>query len=257
VDRPADLLYNPAGVTGYFPSFANDNRRIVAGSGGQLLIRDTDTGAEIERLPMPANTVGGSPDWSWINERIVAAVGPSGLENLLPDAGITSGSIMEWRGAPGGGWIGPEVIVARGNGPTLDRPAYSPEGTWIAYNQVGQSGGQGMGNLSTELWIVSAEGGAPLRLERANGGVRLGNSWPKWGPTDRRGRLWLAFSSLRDYGHVLQNTGRDSPTPQLWVTAIDPAAGPGIDPSAPAFWLPYQDTRSGNHIPYWAAYTKQ
>jgi hypothetical protein len=92
----------------------------------------------------------------------------------------------------------------------------------------------------------------PIVLSRANKAPGLSNSWPKWSPT--RGRyLWLAFSSLRPYGVE----SRSSDAPQIWVTAIDPAlARTGVDPSAPAFWLPGQALTSGNHIPYWTVYQK-
>ena len=40
---------------------------------------------------------------------------------------------------------------------------------------------------------------------------------------------------------------------QLWMVAFDPArAAAGMDPSFPAFWLPFQDINSGNHIGQWS-----
>jgi hypothetical protein len=255
VDAPADLLYDPTGVVGYFPSFAPDNQRLVAGSGGDLVVRNSDTGEALNRLPLPEDSVAGSADWSWRDDQIVATLG--GPENILPDVGVT-GAIYKWQ-AVDGVWMDPEPLVQPINGQSLDRPAFSPDSTLVAFNTVGDSGGGGMGNANVDLWIVPATGGDPVRLAEANNGNGQGNAWPKWSPTDRRGRMWLAFSSLRDYGDQLCNTcmGDDSKRPQIWVTAIDPTAEDGIDPSAPAFWLPYQSINSGNHIPYWAAYNKE
>ncbi|MCA9548114.1 MAG: hypothetical protein KC613_27105, partial [Myxococcales bacterium] len=253
IDEPTNLLYDPAGVANYFPAFAPDNVRLVAGGAGQLIIRNSDTGAELDRLPNLDNTVAGQPDWSWQTDKIVGVVGPGGLSNPLPDAGVTGGSLYLWESVDGT-WMDPRPLTLRPNDQRwLDRPAFSPEGTFVAYNSVGEGGGQGMGNANVDLEIIRVDGGNPVPLTRANGGAFNGNSWPKWSPTDRRGRLWLAFSSLRAYGDRLGPGER----PQIWVTAIDPNAEPGEDPSAPAFWLPYQSLRSGNHIPYWAAYTKE
>ncbi len=255
VEAPRNLNYDPAGVAGYFPSFSPDNTRLIAGTGGQLVVRDTDDGTEVERLPMPADRVAGSPDWSWQGDRVVAAFGPSGLSNPLPDVGINQGGIAEWLRQDDLSWAEPNVLVPipPGGENGADRPAYSPEGSWIAFEGRGEDPDEGtQGNASAELWILPAQGGDPIRLDRANQVAGVGNSWPKWAVSDRGGKLWLAFSSLRSYGNVSEGG-----TPQIWVTAIDRDALPGADPSAPAFWLPFQDPESGNHIPYWSVYEKE
>ena len=255
VETPRQFLYDPGGVAGYFPSFAPDNRRLVAGSGGQLLVRDTDTSMEIERLPMPQDRVGGAPDWSWQGERIVAAFGASGLANAIPDVGINAGGLAEWRLQDDGTWTEPELLMPLPMGGELssDRPAYSPDGAWIGFERRGADpDDETAGNPTASLWAMPTGGGDPVRLDRGNGGPGNGNSWPKWAVTDNRGKLWLAFSSLRAYGDV-----KSFGNPQIWVVAIDPEAPPGADPSSPAFWLPFQDPESGNHIPYWAVYDKE
>lgn len=263
IDAPTVLLY-PADAqmtAGYFPSFAPDSLRIVAGSGGRLVIRDADTGAELGEVPRPADTVAGSPDWSWQGDRIAAALGPAGLFNPLPDVGISSGDIAQWQ-LVGGVWQMPTRLVERSDDWWYDRPAYSPLGQWVAYNRIGDDPFGGMEgsqaiNPNTDIWLVSPDGGPPVYLERANGGELLGNSWPKWAPMQGNGRVWLAFTSLRSYGRVLNNQPGIDATPQIWVTGIDPDAPPGSDPSAPAFWMPGQSTQSGNHAPYWAPYEKE
>lgn len=264
VDTPTVLLYDADAqmTAGYFPSFAPDSMQIVAGTGGRLVIRDAETGAETGALPLPPSTVAGSPDWSWQGDRIAAALGPSGLFNPLPDVGISSGDIAQWQ-LQGGVWQMPARLVERSDEWWYDRPAYSPLGRYLAYNRIGDDpfGGGGEGsqeiNPNTDIWLVSPEGGAPVYLERANGGELLGNSWPKWAPLQGSGRVWLAFTSLRPYGRVLPNQPGIDATPQIWVTGIDPEAAPGSDPSAPAFWMPGQSTQSGNHAPYWAPYEKE
>lgn len=257
VDQPADLLYDPTGVAGYFPSWAPDNVQLIGGTNGALVIRNADTGIELDRLPMPESTVGGSPDWSWQGDRIVATVGASGLANPLPDVGV-SGDIYRWQFVDAT-WQMPELLVEKEDNRWLDRPAFSPDGDWVAYNNIGADPNRDddMGNPNQDLWLIDSTGGEPIPLARANREANLGNSWPKWAPHDGQGRLWLAFSSFRNYGHRLRNDQRDYPNPQIWITAIDPAAAArGEDPSGPAFWLPGQNIESGNHIPYWAVYEK-
>jgi hypothetical protein len=61
--------------------------------------------------------------------------------------------------------------------------------------------------------------------------------------------MWLTFSSQRAYGLRLADWQRT----QLWMVAFDPTRiGNGQDPSFPAFWLPFQDINSGNHIGQWS-----
>jgi hypothetical protein len=60
--------------------------------------------------------------------------------------------------------------------------------------------------------------------------------------------MWVTFSSRRDYGLRLAGTNRA----QIWMAAIDPAKAELTDPSHAAFWLPFQDIKTGNHIAQWA-----
>jgi Tol biopolymer transport system component len=152
----------------------------------------------------------------------------------------------------------PETLVPRADDWSNERPAYSPDGRWIAFNRTGPDlDPDDMGNGNSELMIVGSDGGPTVRLDAANGGVGLGNNWAKWSPPTGGRRQWLAFSSRRDYGHRLINEGGVGRTPQIWVTSVDPETLPGADPSSPAFWLPYQSIESGNHIPYWAVFEKE
>jgi len=254
---PRQPFYNTANKIGYFPSFNPTGELVVAGNNGGLVVTDVMTGNEVERLPMPQGHVGGSPDWAWQEDKVVAAYGNTGLENPIPDVGIQLGAIAQWVKADGA-WQQPEVLVEREGDEGNDRPAFSPDGRFIAFQRTGvaQMQGQAMGNASNSLWIIPSAGGVPpLELARANMALNLGNSWPKWAPSGGGGRLWLAFSSFRSYGNKLRQGAE--PRPQLWITGIDPNAAPGSDPSAPAFWLPGQSIDSGNHIPYWAIYQKR
>ncbi len=110
------------------------------------------------------------------------------------------------------------------------------------------------------VFAVSAKGGPPVDLARANGTGRLKNSWPKWSPfkgTYKGGDIyWLTISSARDYGlrvkHTQDGQGNPVGNVQLWLVAFDPAkAAAGADPSFAPVWLPFQSVQSSNHIGQW------
>jgi TolB protein len=97
-----------------------------------------------------------------------------------------------------------------------------------------------------QVWAVTADGARVVQLASASTG---GDSWAKWAAQVymNRGRAlyWFTFSSRREIGL------RPGGTSQIWMAAFDPAAGAEGDPSLPAFWLPFQDPASGNHIAQW------
>ena len=110
-------------------------------------------------------------------------------------------------------------------------------------------------DASAELWVVKADGSAPpIKLDTANIGGGLTNSWPRWAPFsgtygDQHDPIyWLTFSSKRDFGVRLVGAAE----PQIWMTPFFPSrAAAGQDPTAPAFWLPFQDIATSNHIAQW------
>ena len=118
-----------------------------------------------------------------------------------------------------------------------------------------------------------------------NVGNGLTNSWPRWSPalTSYHGHavLWATFSSNRDYGLHLKNSGLDNyyppegpsydqPQPRASRTSsstrtpsrrsgwrgsssIPIASLDATDRSYPAFWLPFQDVTAHNHSAQWVA----
>lgn len=278
IDAPSVPFYPGGQRTAVFPSFAPDGIQLVGVSGGRLQLSSAETGElldgqpgnhepgeedPVDPLPQhPDFAAAGAPDWSWQGEHIVGVLG----QFAVPVAEqVPLGSIGKWTNDRGA-WMAPEVLVERTEERSWDRPAFSPDGRWIAYNGVGDDPGNGgmdgeRINPNLDLWLVDADAEMPpIRLDRANMAELMGNSWPKWAPIQGSGRIWLAFTSLRPYGWVVPNDPLDQdtePQPQIWVTGIDPLAEGGVDPSAPAFWMPGQNTNGGNHAPYWAPYEKE
>jgi hypothetical protein len=127
-------------------------------------------------------------------------------------------------------------------------PTFSPDGAWVLFNRS-MSNHDSYDSPDAQVWVIAKGGGAPIALARARAG---GDSWPKWTPDVQkyRGRslMWFTFSSRRAYGVRLGAGVRA----QIWMAAFDPAAAEkGGDGSFPAFWLPFQDMQSGNHIAQW------
>ena len=139
-------------------------------------------------------------------------------------------------------------------------------------------------NPNARVMLMPAGGGTPIDLANINGAGPLTNSWPRFAPTTQHYKgdtiAWVTFSSTRDYGDVVRNstmvngvmqhlcfppespentsTNKNVTTdpvcsqPQLWMAAINlTKAASGADPSYPAFWLPFQDPKSHNHIAQW------
>ena len=90
-----------------------------------------------------------------------------------------------------------------------------PDGTWIAFARAstsvasswsvaatacnGQNGdGVSYDNPSSSIWVTPATGGTPVRLDSANDGMTLTNSWPKWAPKADGEYLWMCRRPRRD-----------------------------------------------------------
>jgi len=231
-----------------FQVYTPDNKHLITSSAGVLSVRDPVVGTELAQLDTggKATMPDVSPDGSWL-----AFVRPTQHNS---DWIFTGGNIVT---APlSGTALGQSQVLVQGSSAQNNYyPAYSPDGKWIIFNR---STGDSYSDDDAALHVVSATGGAPLELVQANQGLDLRNSWARWSPFvqtyNGHKLLWLTFSSTRDYGTALINSTQPTKqrNPQLWMTAFDPdRAGAGQDPSFPAFWLPFQDMATNNHIAQW------
>lgn len=219
-----------------FFSFSPDNQRIVSSDGRSLVVRSAVDGSGMTTAISNATM----PDWSPDGARVVFA--RPGAASPGPSPGVGGGSIVR---ADTSTWSG-EVVLVPSNGANHYYPSFSPDNQWVAFNRAQSS--DSFDAPDATVWVVSASGGAALPLTAATS--PNGDSWPKWGPLVHSYKdgalLWLTFSSRRAYGL------RGSGTSQIWMVGLDPArAAAGMDPSFAAFWLPFQDAASGNHIAQW------
>jgi WD40-like Beta Propeller Repeat len=154
-------------------------------------------------------------------------------------------------------------------------PSFSPDDKWVLFSRSNCLAGDNAasndinGNVcdsyndyTARSFIVSAAGGTPIELTKANGQGRNSVSWPKWAPfkTASKGGevFWITIGTTRDYGFRAMHTkdaqgNATGGVTQLWLVAFDPArAASGADPSFAPIWLPFQDVLSSNHIGQWA-----
>lgn len=226
-----------------FFTFSPDSSQIMTSNGLSIVLRDAASGNAITD-PLVAN--GAMPDWSPDGDRMVYARPGTAPPCFPPFCGApgVDGASLETMVRSGGTWApGPQLVPPGGQNNYY--PAFSPDGEWVLFNRS-PSNANSMDAPDAQVWVVRATGGAPVHLARASTG---GDSWPKWDVTEYQHRghplFWLTFSSRRAYGLRLAA----STQAQIWMTAFDPTR-PG-DPSAPAFWLPFQEMDSGNHIAQW------
>jgi len=242
----------PVGGTANFASFSPDGNHLLFSDGAKIGWQELYTGSILNASVAASGTM---PDWSPDGEHMVFARPNASLPIANP--GVASGSIesLHFNGA---GWDTPTTLVPF-SGANNYYPAYAPTGDWVIYNRS-PSNADSFSNAAPDadagtkpdgqLYVVPSAGGNAVALDAAN---TPGNcQWPKWAPVLHdyyAGKImWLTFSSDRAYGLRLA-TGAQT---QLWMIGFDPAkAAAGKDPSFTAFWLPFQDMTSGNHIAQW------
>ena len=241
-----------------FQAFSPDENEIITSNGANMVWRNAYNGQPAN--PNPLVTKGTMPDYHPDMTMIVFAR-PEGFM-AFPAPGIDNASLYLLH-RNGTTWGPEELLVKAANGSENNYyPAFSPEGTFVLFNRSAQNNSYLAPDSMT--WVVPTVGGSPIALAKANLNDQVGNSWPKWAPHKQcsRGRriLWYTVSSARDYGLRIQNpplpSDPDAGDPrrwQIWMAAFDfDAALNGEDPSYPAFWLPFQDSGTGNHIAQWA-----
>ena len=225
-------------------SFSGDGAKLLFADEQRIGVQDATSGAILAASVATDATM---PDWSGDGRRLTY-VSATCDGDACTDYGVEGGSVRvaDFDGAA----LSNSTTLASGGNNYY--PSFSPDGAWILYNHA--DGGHSYDNYQAKVQVVPADGGESITLTQASFG---GDSWPKWAPfvqEDRGGqRMWFTFSSRRPMG--LRPAAEDQegiPVAQIWMASFDPAAAAsGADPSTSAFWLPFQESTSGNHIAQW------
>jgi hypothetical protein len=231
-----------------FQVFTPDNKYLIASSKGELTVRDPDAGTQIAVLDTQGKAT--MPDVSADGKKLVYVSPKTHSLDWQFDVGsLVLADLVDTK------LQNQQVLVAGKEGQSNYYPSFGPEGNWVIFNR---SSADSYSDDDAMIWVVSKSGGAPVALSRTNMQSGLRNSWARWSPFVQtyKGRklLWFTFSTTRDYGTRLVNTGREEKKklPQIWMAAFDPEkATRGEDPSYPAFYLPFQDITTNNHIAQW------
>jgi hypothetical protein len=183
-----------------------------------------------------------------------------------------------------GGTLGDPVVVVPSSVMTSTQavnsynPSFAPDSTFLVFSQTicaknqatsGVCDSDITSNVSATTWAVQpAAGATPIHLDNAaTPGVADGtntnilDTFPRSTPFETAqgsGKLfWFTVASLRQpglrfKGYKAADEGTGQSQQQLWMFAVDPAKIlAGQDGSYPAFFLPFQDPTTSNHIAQW------
>jgi hypothetical protein len=159
---------------------------------------------------------------------------------------------------PGSNTFGPtKVLVANASGMSNFYPSWSPDGQWLLFTRTS---GVSYSTPDAEVWVMKSDGSAPpIKLAAADTTTAsITNSWARWTPfqesfgPDHQTVFYITFSSERVFGVRPLTTGTYGLDKQIWMAPFfpDKATG-GMDPSGPAFRMPFQDFATSNHIAQW------
>jgi hypothetical protein len=239
------------------------NLRIFDGSTGVLVQSITGTGT----MDTPTD----HPDWSYDGKTIAYAHvqrnGPRAVSLQWP----THGAIAAVTSTGAGTWSAPFDIAPAISGHNRYYPAIAPSNDFLVFDESTCSSGTDAdldcdGDTDDTATMFAAQlkpAAALIEMTKANSPgkadgttTKLTNTFPRWSPFNfqRTGEIgsklqWITFSSSRNYG-LRTHAGQGAMW--LWMVAIDPdKVGQGMDPSYPAFCLPFQDLTTSNHIAQW------
>ncbi|MBS2013462.1 MAG: hypothetical protein JST00_11270 [Deltaproteobacteria bacterium] len=224
-----------------------------------IFFHDGNTGARLtaKTLTFKPN----HPDWSPDGKKIAMThVGGSATVTQRPTR-----SGIDVMSETGGVWADPVSVVAGQDGKNRINPSFVPDSSFLLYTEstcAGDPDGEdcdGDADPTARTFAVKpAAGATPIELLKAakpgvadGSATEVGDTFPRATPfkTKHNGGtlMWATVASRRAPGHKTKGGAQ-----LLWMFAFDPAKIlSGTDGSYPAFYLPFQDFSTSNHIGQW------
>ena len=243
----ADNTSLPATKYWNMATFTADSKKLVTVTNGKFSLRSAADASIIKDID--TNGWAADPDISHGGDKLAYAL-PASADY---DYHIEHASIQTMPYDTATDTFGaPTTLVAQTGSENNYYPSWSPDDEWMLFTK---STDDSYDIPSAELWFVKTDGNsAPVKMDVANIGPGLTNSWSRWAPfpqtlgVNAEPMFWITFSSKRDFG--VRIVGQDQP--QIWMAPFFPArAAAGLDPTGPAFRVPFQSIVSDNHIAQW------
>ena len=223
------------------PSWSTDGKKIVFNDvdnhgGHALVVEDFNASSNVFSNPVVIyDDASNYPGWPWFtpdSASVVFAMGPASNFASIPPASFSS--VGPVQAAPSDVAASDLYIV----------PVTPPAST---------DAGSGDAGVTTAQPLARANGysGSVSYLPYPGRDEHLA-FYPAVSPVAAGGYFWVVFTSRRQYGNAMVDTGNSNAVPdpvfhaetkKLWVTALS-MTGAG-DPSHPAFYLPGQEAASG------------
>jgi WD40-like Beta Propeller Repeat len=253
--------FNPAGDR--FVSVADGNDDPTRNT---LFMNDGTTGARIAAESMTQPNLVDHPDWSPDGNKI-AFTHPTSLSGNFKQTPYQSG--IDVIAKTGSTWSAASPLVASLAGKNRFNPNFSPDSSIVIFTestcQTGTTNDDSCdadADPAARTWAVKASGGAPFELANANApgvedtGVETSDTFPRFAPfVEPQGTsklLWVTVASARDAGVLVPPGSGTRHGRWLWMFAIDlTKLSAGQDGSYAAFYLPFQDLTTSNHIGQW------
>jgi hypothetical protein len=238
-----------------FATYTPDATQLLTVEEGTLVVRDAATQAILATMTT-------TPPRAWVTQPDLSPDGTR-LVYVRPtlwdvDYDFRQGQLYTRSYDAATHAFGPEQPLVN-DGANNYYPSWSPDGSWVLYTRTDFDSSYDS-NLSA-IWVVKADGTLPpVALTAANAGTGITDSWARWAPFEQtlgaagEPLFWITFSSKRDFGVRIRNTGLAQPVKraQLWMTPFFPTrAQSGRDPSVPTFRLPFQNVETSNHTAQW------
>lgn len=236
------------------PSYQSDRNK--------LFFHDGNTGLRTTSKDLPFRP--DHPDWSPDGTMIAVTSIPASAPSTTTTQRPTRGG-LELLKQVGGVWQDPTTLVASQLGKNRINPNFVPDSSFLLYTEATCPAGSpdseecdGDADPSARTFAMKpAAGSAPVLLAKAatpgkaDTAADVGDTFPRSAPfkTKHNGGtlMWATVASRRAPGYRTKAGAQ-----LLWMIAIDPAkVAAGQDGSYPAFFLPFQDFQTSNHIGQW------